>query len=438
MFSWLIPDIPELFLTISVWFRLQGWEDNTKLGFIIGNTLTTIFYILRLAQDTLLAGVSRKLIRDYELFDLSKSETLLSDPAFSSYHDVLFNKHHSTANASSYNKRVRKVTSTVYWSTYFLLLLSCYTCYRLFNTYKVYRIYYLKDLNLDKHPSLKKIEPDYEVDEKLLKTSLKSKLLSRFIRLLQLQDEVETELPKVTEHYTLNKWDPSKLIISLSISFSPTIIICLMYTNVTFLTVIPIIIHQGIFYFMIWNRYEERFKDDALLMRENYLQYDTKYVKPLKQIMYQDVMTDTATISDGGFTKFFPVSKSALFKHHEMSGDVIIERYNKKSREFENVTDIIKPHHHINNTVKILPPIIRKDHKTNRYDHRQQSILKDRKFNIDSNEPQIINALTTAIPSRSFFNNNPSGSNDDNCSGIKVRSSPTRETFFPATPLRKK
>lgn len=425
--------LADIGLVLHDW-RQVDWDSHAGFVQCVGQVLTVIFFVLRLVQDTLLAGVG-EVTTASDAFDLSKSEWLRQDEVMMSYSDVLFRDWNqgdmrcSSGSGARFNQLINRCCLL-------MLGLSFVATYKfLYGNFKNYTLFYLKNLNEDKYNgSLRRIKIRVESQKLGTNSSVKEILVALFKTLWSILRKDKDEFGDVqeeivdTEYFELIKWTPSRILLGFMVSFSPTVLYFLKFTTVSFLSIVPVVIHQIVLYMIIMERYEIRLANELLLTRENIEGYEKRFVKPKENKSYQDVMLDTIDLDDGGFVRFFPSVSNKLFKRHRINGEQIIEKYNKKNDTFDNVTKRI-----INNkpTKNKIYQIKGQYHSKNK-DFRNDPHIMTLKNRVITSHPNSKEAVATAKPLNNDFYDN-SGAGDEFLSS----DSDEDPKFFPATPLRK-
>lgn len=420
---------------VQTWVVGLEWDKYATTIRVVGHILTGTFFMLRLVQDTLLAGVGT-IAAEADAFDLSKSSWLRQDDVMMSYKDVLFRDWNNGGGASAgsstrSNSSAIKVNQLINHYCFGMLLLSMSATYKfLYGNFKSYTLFYLKNLGYRQSSSIKKIDVKAQTKSLGDNSSFKELLIALYNTLIgQENDDFGDDQNEIvdTEYYELNKWVPSKLLLGVIVSFSPTVLYFLRFTSVSFLSVIPVLIHQIVLHLIILERYETRIEDDLLLTTEFIKGYDKRYVRQQESKLYQDVMLDTIDLDNGGFVKFISTDPSKLFKRHRINGDLVIEKYNKKNDTFENVTKQVVSNKPTKNKIYQLPIKFR-----NKSIRKPSMItLKNRMVNSQQNSKEVV---ANAKPIINDFYDNDSVNVDH---FVSDNDSDNKPKFFPATPLRK-
>lgn len=412
-----------------IYWRFCGWDLNEHVRAIqiVGNVLTGVFFVIRLVQDTLLAGVGA-IAGDSDAFDLSKSSWLRQDEVMMRYKDVLFREWNNGTMRTGKSSAV-KFNQLINNCCLGMLLLSMFVTYKfLYGNFKNYSLFHLK--NLAGKTNIKRVDVKTHAEPLGNNSSVKDILIALYSILMTrgVNEDFGDDQAEIvdTEYYELKKWVPSKLLLGFMVSFSPTILYFLKFTTVSFLSVVPVLLHQIVLHMIIMERYEARIADDNLLTKEHIKGYEDRFVKPRETKIYQDVMLDTIDLDYGGYVKFFPSEPNKLFKRHRINGDLVIEKYNKKNGTFDNITRRIvndKP------TKNKIFPVLRNS-RPKQMDSSSVITLKNRILNTQQNSKE---AVAMAKPVNNDFYDDESAEEShflsDNDSDEKLK-------LFPATPLR--
>lgn len=336
------------------------WDAKAKtLAQPAGNLLTFVFYVVRLLQDNLIKPNLHKISSKQDAFDLSKSERLKSYEYFNQYANN-FEKQPHSANAL-YLSFLNRLSRIFYFTIILLLLWNICSSYRFFGgCYKTYSLFYLKERPQSKNitkQSLTGLNDDYI-------ENLSNRSIWSMLRLLIAgKNTVDQHVDEDAYYYRLKKWVPSKFSTHFFVSFSPTCIIFLLLSEVSFSTLFAVLIHQFMLSFIILDRFENRIIDDAIIAKATMAEFDVKFVIPRVSKKMQGVQID-ATPYGNGFVKFLPAitsTKSDMFKTHSLNGELITEKYNPATQEFEDVQDESEPHNLIMQPPQFNPILLYHD-----------------------------------------------------------------------------
>lgn len=332
-------------IIVNEWLEVIDWDSKSHtIAQPFGNLLTFLFYVIRLLQDQLIKPSIHKISSKAGSFDFSKSTKLRKYDYLNQYAN---GSKKQSANAL-YHILLGRLRTIFDTAVVLCLLLNLISSYRfLWGYYRIYHLFYLKEKpnskNVTKH-NLASLNHRYV--ENVSNASFWSLLKYMFLDNKHKKNSRDDDCADNDYFYQLRKWVPSKFTTNFFVSFSPTCIVFLLFTEVTFSSAFAVIIHQYIMYFLIVDRYENRIIDDFIISRATLAEVDSKFIKPRVSKKVQDVMIDATPYGDG-FVRFFPAvtsTKSSVFKTHSLTGDMIIEKYNKKTNEFEDIPEDGKSH----------------------------------------------------------------------------------------------
>lgn len=307
----------------------------------IGATVT--FYLLRLIQDNVVKPNYYKTRRNQNMFDLSKSETLKK---------MEYLKHYSSSTISVEMRQYnwfRTMDRTINCMLYLILVINVKIAYTyIYKQYKLYSIFGMKPTkqspNVTKK-SLDDLSKSYYRD--ISKKNIWS-MVKYFIFEKTNGDMLDRELND-KYFYTLNKWNPTKFTTQLFVFFNPMIIGFLWLTDVSFVTILIVILSWTILEVVILQRYETKLIDESIISAATINDINKKIIDPSVNRIFQNVMVD-ATDRKHSYVKFDPtVVHNPIFETHSLNGDLIREKYNKRTFEFEDVPDETNSHNRIIN-----------------------------------------------------------------------------------------
>lgn len=324
----------DLQLIISEQIESIDWDSKSEtIARPIGIFATVVFYVLRLMQDSVVKPAYYKNTASKNAFDLSQSPTLQSMPYLSRYTN-------STIQVEKRrNAMFAKIDTAINGVLILMIVLQVRITYKFL--YAEYRQYSLFDFepkedspNLTKR-SLTNLSKSYLQD--ISKKGLWS-MIKYFIFIKVNKEMMERELSD-KYFYTLKKWAPSKFTMQLFVHFNPINICFLSLTDVSFVSFLLVLIIWTGFRIIIQDRYEIRLVDESIISAALVDQMNKKLVKNRTSKHYQNVTTD-ATIKGSSFAKFEPaIERNPIFETHSLDGDLVRERYNKETLQFEDVSE---------------------------------------------------------------------------------------------------
>lgn len=323
-------------LGLNEWIQTIDWDAKAhSCAEPLGNGLTVVFYVIRFLQENLIKPESYKIASKQDAFDLSRSNKLREYDFLSRYS---FDKSSPSSNSfyASFLSALAKFLDVV---IILILLVNVVISYKYFWGYfKTYSLFNLRERPASKHVtkrSLTSLNDDYL--ENVYNGSLWSMIRYFVVRGSKGDEKIE----ETETYYSLEKWMPSKFSTHFFASFSPTCLMFLLFSDISFTTAFPVILHQIVLHYLIIDRFEERSNDEMVIHQALMAEYESKVVRPLTGKRVQDVQID-ATPYGGGFVHFLPAvssSKSLNFKTHSLMGDTILEKFNPATQEFEDVVD---------------------------------------------------------------------------------------------------
>ncbi|CAI4059485.1 hypothetical protein SUVZ_04G1540 [Saccharomyces uvarum] len=326
----------DLQLVINEKLEMIDWDVHAKsLAKPLGNFLTVCFFVMRLLQDNLIKPNYYKLNVKSDAFDLSKSNKLKEFDYLTEISSNFQNDNQFDAFQSWYFVTLRFMDNLFKTSIFALLSLNFYlTSKFIFGYFKTYNLFHLKNEisspNLTKH-NLSDLRKEYYED--IYKQSLWS-MLKHFFRGSR-DDTPHIDQDEDEIFYQLKKWTPTKFITNFIVSFSPTAIVFLSFSEVSFTTTISLILHQYVLNFILIKRYQASLEDGLILSSAALQEYEDKHIMAR---VNQQASIHTQSNS-GGTGRFRPGSKiSKVFTTHSLHGEEIREVYNYKKKEFETLS----------------------------------------------------------------------------------------------------
>lgn len=376
--------------------RLETIDWDSKSATVaqpLGNVLTFTFYTVRLLQNSLIRPNLRKINKRTDNFDLSKSELLKQYEYLSRY-----TLERGQTAESLYYRVLGHLSRLFGVLIIFLLLTNSYVTYKyLMGDFRTYSFFYLKQSPHSKNitkSSLKQLGKDK--DEQSLWS-----LLCYFCAGAKDRNKASSPDDDDDDHfYQLSKWTPSKFITTMFVSFSPTCMIFLLLTDVSFSTVFAVLFHQWALRFLIINRYSSRIEHESVIASATLAEWDAKFVKPKMSRKVQDVAIDATPYGDG-IIKFFPAlstNRSHTFQTHSLSGDIITETFNPETQEFEDLDDDIPTH----NVVKTLPHIDQYFFRGEPYGRQRSVAMNESPHQFFRNREQSPPRLSRVSPQAGF------------------------------------
>lgn len=314
----------DIHLQINEQFEGIDWDSKTRsVAEPLGNCLTGIFYITRLLQDNLISPNYVKIYKGENIFDLTKSKKLKEFEYLAKHtqFDGDFNRYSD----SWYFVTLKYLNATLKMTEVFIILINfSITLRMLWYSNKRYILPYSRNLErkhqLEKHPINELTKSTYQ--------SLSWKtLLVKFVDYLVKKDKTGKVTTENNQHYfTLKRWCPSKFTITLFCAFSPICILFLLSTSTSFYTFPAVVAHQYIMHNLLVNHYERRLTDDSILFSATLNEYD-------KKVLHRHEIQSGDTLDINGVNK-----KPTIFKTHALNGDTILEVFDKRKKEFVQIT----------------------------------------------------------------------------------------------------
>ena len=361
----------DLLLFYNEKLELIDWDKKTRtVAQPLGNGLTILTYVIRFIQDNLIKPNYINIYDAYTvetLFDFTKSDTLRkynllpqasdvnndyniknSDKTGNQFY-IKLDKHKS--NNNWYYNSLKCLDYCLFSLLVFIVIINIIISVQfLSGYYRYYSLLYTSKVPTDSPDILRKpsealINNDNKSLSKrtplnIVKTCI-IKMLNRKGRIKKSTDSKSDE----DYYYEIRKWDPTKFITNLFMTFSPIPLIFVLLSTVSFSTLLAILIHQYLFQ-LILDKYQNRIRADTVLFSAILEEYYIKSVKPMVSKKYQDAQID-ATPNGHDFIAFYPSAvfkKNDIFKTHTFTGELIRERYNIHTKEFEKFENNTKGH----------------------------------------------------------------------------------------------
>lgn len=351
--------------------ELVDWDGKARtLAQPLGHGLTILTFIIRFLQDNLIKPNYMNIYDTHTvetLFDFTKSDTLRKYnllPQVSSINND-YNMNHSDKSGNQLYIKLEKYKSNNNWYynslkylDYFLFLLLIFiviinifiSIYFLLGHYRYYSLFYTPKVSTNspdvfRRPLKTLIDNENKFSPKITPLSMAKNCIIKIFNGKHRAKNSTDSLSDKDYYYEIRKWVPTKFITNLFMTFSPISLIFICLSPVSFSTLFAILINQYLFQ-LILNKYQNRNKVDMILFSAVLDEYYMKRVKPVVSKKYQDVQLD-AIPNGSGFIKFYPFSvvrNNDIFKTHTLTGDLIRERYNKNTNEFEEIKDNIRGH----------------------------------------------------------------------------------------------
>ncbi|CDO95661.1 unnamed protein product [Kluyveromyces dobzhanskii CBS 2104] len=318
------------YLSINEEIAVIDWDNKSStVAWPLGNILTFLFFIIRLLQDNVIAPNLNKLNHSDDAFDFSKSKNLQKYDYFHQYQES------GSTGENLYYKMLRQLHRLFYVLTLVLLITNITIAYRyLFAHFQTYSIFYWKTIPRSKNVTKKSL---HDLNHTYVEDAQRDSLWG-MIKYLLFNKSSDDDVSNNSHYYELRKWAPSKFLTALFISFSPVAFAFLWMTDVSFKTLIPIIIHQYVLWFTIVERYEQKLKNDQILSMSNIAELNSKVIQPKMNVLKQDAMVDATPYNDG-IVYFYPAyttTRSHVFLTHTLDGKLLKEKYNPSTDSFED------------------------------------------------------------------------------------------------------
>lgn len=326
------------------------WDSKSvTLAQPLGNFFTFTFYLVRLFQLNLINPNLHKINDKTDHFDLSKSKVLRK---YEYLYEFTQDQNQSVGNV--YYRFLGRLGNFFDVCIVFLIFVNGFVTYKFFwGDFKLYCLFYFKKgLNLKNvtKDSLKKLGQDS--DDRSLWSSLRYFWIEERDKKEKTNDMEEKD---GDAYYKLFKWAPSQFITMFFVSFSPTVIVFLLFMEVSFVTLLAVIFHQWILHRLVIDCYGNRLVHESVIASATLAELETKFIKPRMSRKVQDVAIDSTPYGDG-MVKFFPAltsSRCHIFQTHSLSGDLITETFNPLTKEFED----LKTEETTHNLIRKVPHI---------------------------------------------------------------------------------
>ncbi|AMD21732.1 HFL124Wp [Eremothecium sinecaudum] len=321
----------DYYLSINEDIELIDWDSKAKtVARPLGSFLTFLLFTIRFLQDNLVKPNYQRINKNNDGFDLSRSKKIQEYEYFAKYQTARWDSSNWHTTSLGVLDKIFKVMVMV------LVFLNVMLTYRfLFRYFQSYSLFYLKERPKSNNVTKKSIHDlAYRYVEDVSRGSLWSMLKYVFRREKALPDEQDDEY-----YYELRKWSPNSFLTSLFVSFSPISVAYLIFLDVSFISAIPAIISEYIFWFVIINRYEDRILDEKAVFRGIEAELDAKILKPSTSVKTQDAIVDATPYGDG-FVRFYPsftTTRCKVFSTYSLNGEIVKEKYSTKTRRFEDV-----------------------------------------------------------------------------------------------------
>lgn len=317
------------YLSINEDIAVIDWDSKSNsVAWPLGNVLTFLFFSVRLLQDNVIAPNINKLTHSDDAFDFSKSKNLQKYDYFQQYGGS------ASSSENLYYKMLRQLHRLFYLLTVLLLITNISVTYRyLFAHFQTYSIFYWKTVPKSKNVTKKSL---HDLNHTYVEDAKRDSLWG-MIKYLLFNGSHDDETNRA-HYYELRKWTPSRFLTSFFVSFSPIAFCFLWMTDVTFKTLIPIIIHQYVLWFIVIDRYEQKLKDEQILSMSSVAELNSKVIQPKMNVLKQDAMVDATPYNDG-IVYFYPAyttTRSHVFATHTLSGKLSKEKYNPRTDSFED------------------------------------------------------------------------------------------------------
>lgn len=321
-------------LLLNEWIQTIDWDAKARsVALPLGHGLTLLLYIIRLLQDNLIRPESYKIASKQDAFDLSRSEKLKEYEYLSRYS---LDKQ-SSSRGSFYATFLGGVSKVFNSMVIILLVVNLILTYKFYwGNFRVYSLFSYKERPASKHVTKRSLK---NLNDQYLENLSNGSLWMMISYLFHGSPMADEQTDGNETYYTLEKWVPSKFTSYLFASFCPSCLFFLLLCDISFITALPVILHQIVLHYLIVDRFEERLADEMVIHQALLGDYESKVVKPLTNKMMQDVQVD-ATPYGEGYVRFLPAvgsTKSPVFKTHSVMGDTILEKFNSQTQEFEDI-----------------------------------------------------------------------------------------------------
>ncbi|CCE64034.1 hypothetical protein TPHA_0G01980 [Tetrapisispora phaffii CBS 4417] len=348
LFEWQIYHrICDLHFSIMETINSIDWDKKCQtIAQPLGYSLTLMVFLLRLLQDNILKPNYINIYRSKDIFDLKKSYTFRKYP----YLMTLIQDTQTELIKSNkwYNNILGYIDKL---STLLLILLlmlnAIITWLTLFRSNCSYQFYSTditsKTDNIIIRPltDLSDINYDPQTNISVFKL-LRLYLLNLFKDIEDLPSTVTNSDNKF--YYQLNKWKPSKFLLTLFCTFSPISTISFYFTEVTLVTLFPVLFQQIIINYVIFYRYETKLVNEKTIHQSMIQEMENKIIKPKMSKEVQDAKTDVRGNTKKCFAQFFPattVVRNQIFTSHDIDGNISIQKFDEDTNSFKKINNNI-------------------------------------------------------------------------------------------------
>ncbi|AAS52193.2 ADR273Cp [Eremothecium gossypii ATCC 10895] len=323
----------DLYLIVNENFESINWDLKAKtLARPLGGTMTFLFFTVRLLQDNVIKPNYHKINRTTDGFDFSRSATLREYDYFSKY------QHGASWSSANWRVNSLSILDTLLKCLYILLLVSnsVLTYKFLFGYFLKYSLFHSAQPPASNNLTKKSLHDlAYRSATDVSRGSLWTLIRYTFFQ----RGRVQEEKPTDEFYYEIKKWCPSSFLTALFASFPPISVWFMAFSDITFVSLLPVILTQYLFWYVIFDCYEDRIKDELAIFKGMAAEYNNKVMKPKLSAQTQDAMVD-ATMYGQEFVQFYPsysTARSGVFITHSLCGDVIKEKYNQRTKAFEDI-----------------------------------------------------------------------------------------------------
>ena len=318
------------YLSLNEDIAVIDWDAKSNtIAWPLGNILTFSFFAIRLLQDNLITPNIYKFNHSQDAFDFSKSSNLKKYEYFQKY------QNNNGGSNEFYYRMLGYLHQLFSILTILLFLANLTITYRyLFAHYQTYSIFYWKSIPRSKNVVKRSL---HDLNHKYIEDAERDSLWG-MLKYLLFNKSNSDDISHQEHYYELRKWTPSRFLTCLFISFSPICFCFLWAIRVSFKTLIPVVIHQYVLWFLVIDRYEQRVKDEQILAMANLAEINAKIIQPKASALKQDAMVD-ATPYNNSTVYFYPAyttTRSHVFETHTLTGDLIKEKYNPQTKMFED------------------------------------------------------------------------------------------------------
>lgn len=336
----------DVLMILNEKIELIDWDQiASEIAELLGHFLTLSLYLIKYFQDNFIKPNHSRIYnkRIETIFDFNKSATLKKYKLLEKIDNIKLNgllPHDKTI----YYKFLRLSDSVVQFLNLILVISNVYTCYKFFFGYfRCYSLFYINEVSNKTTHVEKKLLSNLKHDFNDILNEQSDNQDNSFLTKVYnfFFENKKAKEPHVINnkdyYFELTKWVPTKFITHLFMSFSPTVLIILLFTNVTFLTFLAILINQYIFHFLIKN-YNLRIIDDNILSSATMDEYQLKVTKPRWTRKYQPLSVDIDKDHSNQMVNFSKAPiRNGIFETHSLNGELIKEKYNFNEQTFERL-----------------------------------------------------------------------------------------------------